>query len=266
MVLEALGDLRVAELEQASALLDDRDLDAEGGEHGCVLDPDHASSDHDGRGRDAVEVPQAVRVEDRPVVELDRRRARGSCPGCDHDSLGGQPAFGAAGNRNGVRIDEARAAGLDVHVVPNQLVLHDVDLALHHLPRAQAEILDGDLLLHAIAGAVGLALRHPREVDDRLAERLRGDRPPVDRDPAELAALDEGHAVAQLRGLDRGLLTGRPGPDDEELVVVRHRAHHVSERTRPTWARVVTERRPTGRAPARPRAPTRGWESGPATR
>ena len=123
---------------------------------------------------------------------------------------------------DGVRVDEARAPVEDLDVVPHQLVADDVDLAVDHLLGALAEILDRDLLLHAVALAVGRPLADAGEVDDRLAQRLRRNRSPVDRDATELAPLDEGDAPAELRRLNRGLLPGRTGSDDEKFVVVAH--------------------------------------------
>ena len=63
--------------------------------------------------------------------------------------------------------------------------------------------------------------RAPRElVEHRDAQRLGGDRAGVDRDAAEpLAALDDGDALAELGGLDGGLLAARARADDEEVEV-----------------------------------------------
>ena len=224
VVLQALDDLRVAEVEQPGPLLDDRHLHAERREHGRVLDADHAGPDDHARRRYAVDAAETVGVEDGAAVELDRGRAGGTCPDGDDDPLGGQPPlFLARCDRDGVRIDEARAPGDDLDVVSQQLVAHDLDLAVHHLLRPQAEIVDRDLLLDAVARPVRRPMGHARQVDDRLAKSLRGDRAPVDGDAAQLAALDDGDLVTELRCLDRRLLPGGPGPDDEELVVVAHR-------------------------------------------
>ena len=147
----------------------------------------------------------------------------GRVPDGDDDPLGGDGSLGARRDRDGVRVDEARAPGNDLDVVAQQLVPHDVDLALDHLLGANAQILHRDHFLHAVAVAVRRPLGHAGEVDDHLTEGLRRDRPPVDRDAAELAPLDEPYAASELRPLDRGLLSGRAGTDDEELVVERHR-------------------------------------------
>ena len=63
VVLERLGDLVVAEVEQAVALLDHGDLGAERGEHRRVLDADHAAADDDERARQVRQLQDAVRVE-----------------------------------------------------------------------------------------------------------------------------------------------------------------------------------------------------------
>jgi hypothetical protein len=82
-----------------------------------------------------------------------------------------------------------------------------------------------------------LGLLDPRRVEDveralgellehRLAQRLGRDRAGVDGDAAEaLLALGDGHALAELGGLDRRLLAARPGSDDEKVEL------HAAQRT-----------------------------------
>ena len=67
--------------------------------------------------------------------------------------------------------------------------------------------------------AVEASLAEAREVEDGLADRLRGDRPGVDRRAAEMPPpLDQGDALPRLSpSRDRCLLTGRPGAEDDEL-------------------------------------------------
>jgi hypothetical protein len=222
VVLEPFDDLRVAEVEEAGTLLDDGRLRSQRGEHRRVLDADDAGAHDHHRGRDAPQPQQTVGVEDRAVVELDGRRPRGASAGGDHDPLGGETPLLAPRHEDRVRIEEAGAPGNDLDVVAEQLVPDDVDLTLDDLLRPVAEILHCDLLLHPVALAVRRPLAHAGQVDDRLAERLRRDRPPVDRHAAELAPLDHRDAMAQLRPLDGGSLPGGAGSDDQKLVVVVH--------------------------------------------
>jgi hypothetical protein len=223
VVLQTLRYLGVAEVEQARPLLDKRDLPTERGEHRGVLDADDARADDENGRRDSVEQEQSVGIEDRRPVELDRGRPRRTRSRCNDEPLRGQPPLLVIRDGDGVRIEEACAPLKDLNVVPHQLVADDVDLALDHLLRPEAEIIDRDLLLHPVALAVGRLLAQSGEVDDGLTERLRGDRPPVDRHATELATLDEGDGPAELCRLDRCLLSGRPGSDDEEFVLVAHR-------------------------------------------
>jgi hypothetical protein len=180
VVLEALGDLLVDEAEEARTPLDDRNLHPERGKHRRVLDSHDARAHDQSRGWDVVEEEQAVGVDDALIVEIDRERARGAGTGGDQDPLGPHaPAF-VARDGHGVRVDEARAAGDHGDVVSEELIADDVDLAIDDLAGSQVEILDRDLLLHAIALAVRRPLAQSREVHDRLPEGLRRDRPPVD--------------------------------------------------------------------------------------
>jgi hypothetical protein len=76
------------------------------------------------------------------------------------------------------------------------------------------------------------ALLEAGQVEDRLAHRLRRDRPRVDAPAPELAALlDHGSAAVQLRGLNRGAHPGRPGSDRDEVELCGHRAKKAT----PAW-------------------------------
>ena len=134
VVLQTLSDLGVAELEQAHALLDDRDLCAERSEHRGVLDADHSCPDNDNGVRDPVEVEQAVGVEDRPVVEFHLGRVRRARPGGDDHPVGTDPPLFVTRHQNGVRVEEVSAPMDDLDVVPQQLVADDVDLAVDDAP------------------------------------------------------------------------------------------------------------------------------------
>ena len=71
-----------------------------------------------------------------------------------------------------------------------QLALDDEPLAVH-------EVGDRDVVGHLGLEAVEAVARHPEEEEGALAERLRGDRPPVHAGPADDGRpLDEGDALA----------------------------------------------------------------------
>ena len=223
--LQRAHDLRVAERQQLAPRVDHGDLGADGGEHRGVLDADHAGADDDERLRDLGEVEDAVGVEDRLLVELDARGPHRPAAGRDHDAVGVHDLAAAVGVRDHDRVvvDEARVAVEDGHVVARELVADDVGLALADARRARAQVLHRDVGLDAVALAVDRALAEAGQVQHGLAQRLRGDRPAEDAAPAELLALDDRGAAAELRGLDRGLLARRPGADREEVEVRRGR-------------------------------------------
>src|SRR5438093_1983240 len=125
----------------------------------------------------------------------------------------------AARDRDRMRVDEARDPGENMDVVPRQLVADDVDLALDHLTRAHGQVLDGDLILDAVAVAVDGALAEPGQVDDRLAESLGRDRSAIDRNAAKLAPFHDRRAPSKLGRLDRRLLPRGAGADDQKFVV-----------------------------------------------
>ena len=78
-----------------------------------------------------------------------------------------------------------RVADEQLDAVAHQLGAHDLDLLADHVLGAGQQVGRGDLLLDPVAGAVQLALAHPGQVDDRLAQRLRRDGAGVDAHAAE---------------------------------------------------------------------------------
>ena len=144
----------------------------------------------------------------------------------EHDELGRQAPLGAVRRRHRqrVRVDEPGRPFDQRNVVPQQLVADDVPLPLHHLPDAERDVLDRDLVLQPVALAVDRSLVQPRQVEDRLADRLRRNRPRVDADTADRGVpLDQRDALAELRRLDRRLLARRPRADDDDLELRAHR-------------------------------------------
>jgi hypothetical protein len=122
-----------------------------------------------------------------------------------------------------VRVDEAALAGQHLDVVSAELAAHHVDLALHDVLDAREHVLARDVVLDAVALPVDAALAHAGQEDDGLAERLGGDGAGVRTHPAErLAAVDDGHPLAQLGSLDRRLLAAGAGSDHEQVIVELH--------------------------------------------
>ena len=225
MVLQRLDYLSVAELEHARPLLDDRDLRAERREHRGVLDPDHTCADDDEGAGDSLQAQQAVRVDDRQPVEVDRHgMSRLGAYGND-DVRGADAPRSAAVAVHGqdVLVDESRRSLQQLDMVSLQLVADDVDLASDDAVRPLAEVLHRDVGLDPVALAVHLPLAHAGQVDDCFSERLGRDRSGVHAHAADHgAALDHGHCSSELRRLDSRALTGRAGPDHDEVDVVAH--------------------------------------------
>ena len=176
--LQRLGHLGVAHLEHRGPLVDDGDAGAQRGEHRRVLDADDPGADHHHRVRHLLEREDAVGVEDRAPVELHGVRPVRARPGGDDDEPRGD--LGAADavvveDPERVRVDERAGAAEDVDVVAQQLGADDLVLAADHVLGAREQVLHRDVGLHAVAGAVHLALRHARQVHDGLAQGLARD-------------------------------------------------------------------------------------------
>src|SRR5580700_7785946 len=209
VVLERLDHLDVTELEHPVALLHDGDLGAEGGEHGRVLDPDHAGARDHHRARDRLQVDDPVGIDDGALVELDAGRPGGPGAGGDHDLVRAGPADPAlaAVDLDGVRVEEAAGAGHDRDPVTGELAAYHVHLAADHVGGPLGQVGDGDLVLDPVALPVHLALVQAGQVQDRLAQRLGRDRARVQADAADhVLALDYRHPAVKLGRSDGGLL------------------------------------------------------------
>ncbi len=173
VVLQRLGDLSVAELEQPLALFDHRDLGAQRREHRGVLDADHAGADHDQRRGDRLEVEDAVGVEHVSLVEAHRCRPGRAGAHRDDDAVGGHvPHVVAVGHRDRVLVLEPPHAGDQLDVVSGELVADDVDLTADHRLGAPQQVVDGQVVLDPVGLAVERALAHTGQVDDGLAQSL----------------------------------------------------------------------------------------------
>src|SRR5208337_3829080 len=122
----SLDHLDVTELEHPVALLYHGDLGAEGGEHGRVLDPDHAGARDHHRARDLLQVDDPVGVDDGALVELDAGRPGGPGTGGYHDLVRAGPADPAlaAVDLHGVGVEEAAGARHGRDPVTGELAAH----------------------------------------------------------------------------------------------------------------------------------------------
>ena len=105
--------------------------------------------------------------------------------------------------------------------VAAELLAHHLRLRADHPRGAVHQELDRRALAPFGVERVGDVERAPGElVQHRHAQRLRRDRAGVDGDAAEaLLALHDGDALAELGGLDGGLLAARARADDEEVEI-----------------------------------------------
>jgi hypothetical protein len=74
-----------------------------------------------------------------------------------------------------------------------------------------------------MAGAIGLPVIKAGKIENRFTKRLAGNSHMVNADTANAAgAIDNRHSLAKLGALDRGLLPGRAGADNCQIVLSIH--------------------------------------------
>ena len=219
LVGERFGDLGVHELEQPRPLVDERHLDPERREHRRVLRPDDAGPDDRHRSRDLAHLEDPVGGDD--GLPVDRHPLGNRRHGADrHDDvrrLRVDRLFGPLDAQR-VRIEERGGSRQDANAIAPHLIADDLDLPLDDVVAAHHEVRHRDGLFEAVPRAVEPALLVAAQIEDRLAEGLRGDRPRVDADPADdLALLADRDPFAELRRLHRRPLPRRPRSDDEHV-------------------------------------------------
>ena len=151
--------------------------------------------------------------------------------GGDEDELGGEPFSWPSGPLTTTVCASASLASPWMRSTSchSMFLRGPLLLALLHEVFAGHEVLEVDVGLevdlHALAE---LARAEAGEEQGRFAERLAGERAPVDARAAELlVVLDEAGLVVEVRGLRRRLLAGGPAADDDQLVVIiRHDIPH----------------------------------------
>jgi hypothetical protein len=220
-------DLAVEVGEQEVARVDQRDVEAEGGEDRGVFDADHAGPEHDHRARHARQVQNRLGVEHGLAVERHLCRAARTRAGGDHDEVAGEQvwlATGRGGDRDRVLVEETGVPLDDLDGVTAERLVDQLELALDDSSLAEREVRDGQLLADLVADAVQTVAGELVEEQRALAQRLRRDGPPVDPVAADhVGALDHGDPPARPRRLDGGALARRTATENHD-VKVRHRS------------------------------------------
>ena len=221
VIAEGLDDLPVGEFEQPVAFFDERDADAEDGEHAGVFDADDAAADDDQGAGQFGQVENLVAVDDGAAVDGDLGRSGGPGADGDDDAAGFERGVGLrALDADLVGIEEAGDAVDHVDAVARELGLGHVHLGLDDGLDAEGQVGHGDLFLDPVVHAVDGAVVVAGEVEDGFAHGLGGDGAGVDADAADDGAgLDNGHALFHFGGGHGGALPGRPGTDDDQVIL-----------------------------------------------
>ena len=231
VIAERFDDLLIGEFEQARALFNERDANAERGEHGGVLDADDAAADHDEGLGERGQVEHLIAVDDVAAVDGHLGREGGLGADGDDDVLRLVDLRAAVfGDADVIGVVEAADAVEDIDAVAGELRFGDIDFGLDDVLDAEGEIGHGDPLLHAIVHAVDGAVVVAGEVEHCLAHGLRGDGAGVDADAADRAhALDHCDLLPLLGRVDSATLSSRARSDDDEVVVSHAQRSRVSK-------------------------------------
>jgi hypothetical protein len=125
-----------------------------------------------------------------------------------------------------VLVDKPAVTGVQLDAVADQLRADNVLLLVNDVPGAGQKVSGRDVFLDAVTRPVQLALSHASQVDHRLAQCLRWDRPGVGTHTAKhLAMFDHRHRFTELGCGDRRLLSAGARTDDDEVVLAYGRVH-----------------------------------------
>jgi hypothetical protein len=121
------------------------------------------------------------------------------------------------------RILERRRPYQHLDVVARKLRLGHIDLGLDDVLHPEGQVRHRDAFLHPVVHAVDGLVVIPGEVQHRLAHGLRRDSAGMDAAAAhQLARLDQGDLLAELGSVNGSSLSGRAGPDDDQIVDTTH--------------------------------------------
>ena len=226
-----LGDVRVGGTEEVGQGFEHGHFGTQAAPHAAQLQADHAGADHAQALGHFVDVQRAGVVDDVLAVELgerqlDRHRAGGQ------DHVGGADGLlGAvvAGDLDLVALQQLALAeeagdlvGLEQLATPPVNCLTILSLRPMKVPRSTFGVLHGDAVHRQV-------VRDVVELLGRIQQRLGRDAAHVEAGAAEglLAVLagpgvDAGGLQAELRGADRGVITGRAAADDDDVEFVAH--------------------------------------------
>ncbi len=241
MVAQRLNDLLIGKLQQLRPPLNQRHPHAQRGKHARILHPNHAAAHDNHRLRQVHQVQHQVAVDN--VAPVDRHLRRTG-------------RLGARANQNIRRFVHARTARVrhphmrrifkarhphqHLDVVARKLRLRHIDLGLDHMLHPERQVRHRDPFLHPVVHAIDGLVVIPREVQHRLTHRLRRNRAGVDRGPAHhLAHLHQRNLLSQLRPKDGGALSGRPGPNHNQIVNTTHSGTYSGTSTPSLWLALV---------------------------
>ncbi len=224
MIAQRLDDLLIGKLQQPRPPLDQRHPHPKRRKHAGVLHADHAAADDNHRLRQVHQLQHQVAVDDAAPIDRHLRRRRRLGSGANQDILGlvdGRPA--RVRHLDMGRIFKARHTHQHLDVVARELRLGHIDLGLDHMLHPERQVRHRDPFLHPVVHPIDGLVVIPREMQHRLAHRLRRNRACVDAGAADhLAHLHQRNLFAQLGCIDRGPLPGGPGPNDNQIVNTTH--------------------------------------------
>ncbi len=220
VITKRLHHLGVRELQQARALLDQRNAHAQSGEHAHILDADDAAA-HDNHGLGNLwHAQNLVAIDDGLVVERDQGR-NGGLRTCRNDDVGGFKLGLSArtGDLHVVRIQKAGGSRHDFDAVAGQLRANHIDLRLDDVEGPEGKIGHGDRVFHAIIDAVDALILISGKMKDGFADGLAGDCASVDGGSADHFQLfNKRGSLSELRRLNRGPLASRSRTNHDEIV------------------------------------------------
>src|SRR3989454_804387 len=208
VVVESFHDLTVHKVQEARALIDERDLDAHHRKKGGVLHADHPSAHHNCLPRQPLKRVKLISVQDPFAVEWNIGTMGRAGSAGNQDVITSEESQAAIGHHlDRMGVNEACGAFKRDHFVAFQLRPDDLGFPSHHSLNAESQVLHRHVLFQGVVSPVEGSQLEAAKIQDRFTQGLARNGAGMDAHaPDHAFTFDDGHTLPHFGGTDGSLL------------------------------------------------------------